>query len=158
MAKSYWYALDYLTKFLEESYKLADIPFAALDRAFIDKFDFYLKIDRLLAPGTIVLITTRLITIVGYAITEGIITKYPFAGYEPERPEWQQKYLSRAELDRLMTTPLAISKQYLIRDLFFFSCYTCIPYGYMCKLSDEDMFFAEDGEVWIRTSRGKNRC
>lgn len=137
--KGYWFTLNHLTKFLKEKYKLSDIPFSALDRSFIDKFDLYLKIDRRLAPGTIVIYATRLGTIIGEAITEGILTKNPFAGYEPERPERRQKYLTREELGKLMTTPLVKPKHYLIRDLFLFSCYTGIPYCDMCKLSDEDI-------------------
>lgn len=153
--KGYWHALAHLTKFLEVKYKLSDIPFTALDRSFIDKFDLYLKIDCGLAPGTIILLTTRLNTIVGNAIVEGIITKNPFADYEPERPRHKQKYLIRKELDKLMTTPLTCPKHYLIRDLFLFSCYTGIPYSDMRKLTNEDIFIAEDKVVWIKTSREK---
>lgn len=154
-ATSYWYALGHLTKFLKAKYKLSDIPFTALDRSFIEKYDLHLRIACGVSPGTIVLLTTRLITIVGYAIAEGILTADPFAGYEPERPERQQKYLTREELDSLMNTPLTLPKHYLIRDLFLFSCYTGIPYGDMRKLTDEDIVVAEDGEVWIKTTREK---
>lgn len=153
--KAYWLALKHLTKFLKEKYKLSDIPFSALDRSFIDKFDLYLKIDCHHAPGTIVLYTTRLGTIIGEAITEGIITKNPFAGYEAERPQRQQKYLTRNELSKLMTTQFTKPKHYLIRDLFLFSCYTGIPYCDMCKLSDKDVSVAEDNVVWIKTFREK---
>jgi integrase len=153
--KGYWHTLNHLTKFLKEKYRLSDIPFAALDRSFIDKFGLYLKIDRRLAPGTIVLLTTRLGTIIGEAITEGIITKNPFAGYEQEYPERQQKYLTRKELHKLMQAQLTKPKHYLIRDLFLFSCYTGIPYCDMCKLSEEDISIAEDGVVWIKTFREK---
>ncbi len=153
--KGYWLALNHVTRFLKEKYKLSDIPFSALDRSFIDKFDLYLKIDRRLAPGTIVLYTTRLGSIIGDAITDGIITKNPFAGYEPERPERYQKYLTRKELNKLITTPLITPKQYLIRDLFLFSCYTGIPYCDMCKLTDGDVSVAEDDVVWIKTFREK---
>ena len=153
--KGYWHALNHLTKFLQVKYKLSDIPFSALDRSFIDKFDLYLKIDCGLAPGTIVLITTRLNTIIGNAIVEGIITKHPFAGYEPERPKRQQKYLTRKELSKLMTSPLTNPKHYLIRDLFLFSCYTGIPYSDMRKLTDEDISIADDNVIWIKTSREK---
>jgi len=153
--KAYWLALNHLAKFLKEKYKLSDIPFSALDRSFIDKFDLYLKIDCHHAPGTIVLYTTRLGTIIGEAITEGIITKNPFAGYEAERPQRQQKYLTRNELSKLMTTQFAKPRHYLIRDLFLFSCYTGIPYCDMCKLSEEDVSVAEDNVVWIKTFREK---
>lgn len=56
-----------------------------------------------------------------------------------------------------MTTPLTCPKHYLIRDLFLFSCYTGIPYSDMRKLTNEDIFIAEDKVVWIKTSRGENR-
>jgi hypothetical protein len=122
--KGYWLALNHVTKFLKEKYKLSDIPFSALDRSFIDKFDLYLKIDRRLALGTIVLYTTRLGTIIGDAITEGIITKNPFSGYEPEHPERQQKYLTRKELNKLIQAQFTKPKHYLIRD---YSSFHAIP-------------------------------
>jgi hypothetical protein len=53
-AKSYRNALNHVERFISEKYHLSDIPFSALDRSFIDKYDLYLKIDRKLAPGTIV--------------------------------------------------------------------------------------------------------
>lgn len=154
-ADSYWQTLDHVTTFLKAKYKLSDISFTALNRSFIEKFDLYLRVDCGLAPGTIVLLTTRLNTIVKSAVAEGIITTWPFAGYEAQRPEPKQKYLTQQELKALMTTPLTCTKHYLIRDLFLFSCWTGIPYCDMCNLTDEDLEIADDGELWIKTSRGK---
>ncbi len=154
-AKAYRYAFNHLAKFINENYKLSDIPFTALDRSFIDKYDLWLRVDCGLAAGTIVLLVTQLGTIINNALTDGIITADPFAGYEPERPERKPKYLTRKELNKLTTTPLTCSNHYLIRDLFLFSCYTGMPYGDMCKLTDEDISIAEDDVVWIKSSRGK---
>ncbi len=154
-AQSYWNAMRHVSNFLAEKYRLADIPFSALDRSFIEKFDLYLRTERKLAPGTIVLLTVRLGTIINHAIAEGIISADPFAGYEPPRPERKPKYLTDNEVDRLMTTPLTSPKHYLIRDLFLFSCETGIPYGDMCRLTENDLSVAEDGTVWIKASRCK---
>ena len=137
--RSYRYARNCVSAFLQTQYKLSDIPFAALDRSFIDRYDLYLRTERRIAPGTIVLLTTKLNTIVGEAVAEGIITADPFAGYEPKRPERVQKYLTADELHRLMTTPLHHPTLYQTRDLFLFSCYTGIPYGDMCRLSGRDV-------------------
>ena len=153
-AKVYKHCIGHLTKFLKVKYKLSDIPFTALDRSFIDKFDLYLRVDCGLALGTIGLLITKLNTIIKNAIAEGIITAHPFAGYKSERPERIQKYLTQQELNALMTTPLSCSKHYLIRDLFLFSCYTGIPYCDMCFLTDEDLEMV-DGELWVKTSREK---
>ena len=155
--RSYRYARNCVSAFLQAQYKLSDIPFTALDQSFIDKYDLYLRTERRIAPGTVVLLTTRLNTIVGEAVAEGIITADPFAGYEPKRPERKQKYLTADELHRLMTTPLHHPTLYHTRDLFLFSCYTGIPYGDMCRLSEDDLEIAEDGEVWIKTTRKKTK-
>ena len=155
-SKSYWNTLGHLTRFLQAKYRLSDIPFTALDKSFIEKFDLYLRVECGHAPGTIIVNITRLGTVINKAIAEGIITSDPFAGYEPERPQRKQKYLTREELDRLMTTPLTRPRHYLIRDLFLFSCYTGIAYSDMCRLTNENLTVAEDGTVWIRTIRKKN--
>ena len=85
-AKSYWNALNHVTNFLKAKYKVSDIPFTALDRSFVDKFDLYLRVDCGVSQGTIVLLTTRLNTIIKNSIAEGIITSHPFMGYVAERP------------------------------------------------------------------------
>lgn len=131
--KSYRYTYRCLTEFLEKEYKLSDIPFTAIDRSFIDKYDVYLRTKRRLAIATVGFHTTRLKMIVSEAITDGIITADPFAGYEAEKPRREQKFLTSEELHRLMTTPLHDSRLYHVRDLFLFSCYTGIPYGDVWK-------------------------
>ena len=127
-ARTYRCVCGLIERFLSERLRLSDIPFSVLDRSFIDKFDLYLRTERLLAPNTIVLYMSRLHTIINKAIAAGIITADPFAGYEPPRPERKRRYLTREELRRLMTTPLPSSRLYLVRDLFLFSCYTDISW------------------------------
>ena len=154
-AQTYRTTYDHLTRFLPERLRLSDIPFSALDRSFIDKFDLYLRTELCLAPRTIVLYMTRLHTVVNKAVAAGIITADPFAGYEPPRPERKRRYLTREELKRLMTTPLPSSKLYLVRDLFLFSCSTGISYGDMGRLTNANLETAEDGTTWIKAVREK---
>ena len=154
-ANSYRCAYEHIARFLSERLRLSDVPFSALDRSFVDKFDLYLRTERRLAPNTIVLYMSRLHTVVNKAIAAGIITTDPFAGYEPPRPEYKRRYLTGEELQRLMTTPLRSPRLYLVRDLFLFSCYTGISYGDMCRLTAANLETAEDGTVWIKAVREK---
>lgn len=154
-AQTYRNTYNHLTRFLLERLRLSDIPFTALDRSFIDKFDLYLRTECRLAPRSIILNMSRLHTVVNKALAAGIITADPFAGYEPQRPERKRRYLAREELKRLMITPLPSSRLYLVRDLFLFSCYTGISYGDMCRLTVENLETAEDGTVWIKATREK---
>lgn len=154
-AHTYRCAYEHAARFLSERLRVPDVPFSALDRSFIDKFDLYLRTERRLAPNTIVLYMSRLHTVINKAIAAGIITADPFAGYEPPRPERRRRYLTREELQRLMITPLPSPKLYLVRDLFLFSCYTGISYGDMCRLTAANLETAEDGTVWIKAAREK---
>ena len=154
-ANSYRCAYEHIARFLSERLRLSDVPFSALDRSFVDKFDLYLRTERRLAPNTIVLYMSRLHTVVNKAIAAGIITTDPFAGYEPPRPEYKRRYLTGEELQRLMTTPLRSPRLYLVRDLFLFSCYTGISYGDMCRLTAANLEMADDGTTWIKAAREK---
>ena len=63
-AHTYRCAREHVERFLSERLRLSDIPFSALDRSFIDKFDLYLRTERQLAPNTIVLYMSRLHTVI----------------------------------------------------------------------------------------------
>ena len=155
--KAYRNAYNHIAEFLQVQYRLSDIPFSALDRSFIDKYDLYLRTERNLAPGTIINLTVQLKTVVGEAIADGIITASPFLGYEPVRPKAVQKYLTAEELHRIMTTPLHRQTLYHVRDMFLCSCYAGIPYGDMRLLTKENLSLAEDGTWWIKSARQKTK-
>ena len=148
-------AYTHLETFIRSQYKVSDIPFTALDLSFIEKYDPHLRTECRLAPGTVINLTVRLKTVVGEAIADGIITAYPFFGYEPVHPKPEQKYLTDEELHRIMTTPLHNPSLYHVRDMFLFSCYTGIPYGDMRLLTTDNLSLADDGTWWIRSSREK---
>ena len=153
--RSYRNAYNHVERFMREKYNLSDISFSALTLSFIQDYDSHLRTDCRLSPGTIINLTVQLKIIVGEAVADGIITTYPFTGYEPVRPKQKRRYLTSEELQRLMTMPLHRPNLYLTRDLFLFSCYTGIPYSDMRLLSKEHLSLADDGTWWIRSSRRK---
>lgn len=153
--RSYRNAYNHVKRFMQKKYNLSDIPFSALTLSFIQDYDSHLRTDCRLSPGTIINLTVQLKIIVGEAVADGIITTYPFTGYEPVRPKQKRKYLTSEELQRIMATPLHKPHLYLARDMFLFSCYTGIPYSDMRLLSKEHLSLAEDGTWWIRSSRRK---
>ena len=148
-------AYNHVERFIRSQYKVSDIPFTALDLSFIEKYDLHLRTECHLAPGTVINLTVQLKTVVGEAIADGIITAYPFFGYEPEHPKPEQKYLTDGELHRIMGTPLHNPSLYLVRDMFLFSCFTGIPYGDMRLLTEDNLSKAADGTWWIKGSREK---
>lgn len=151
----YQNALRHLQNFLKQKYNVKDIPFSALDESFINSYDFYLRVELKRKSNTILGITTRMRKMVKYAICEGIITADPFINYSPERPRSEQKYLTRAELDKIMNTPLDHPNRYLTRDMFLFSCFTGLAFRDMFNLTEKDLHKAIDGKIWIKTTRQK---
>ena len=148
-------AYNHVERFIRSQYKVSDIPFTALDLSFIEKYDLHLRTECHLAPGTVINLTVRLKTVVGEAIADGIITAYPFFGYEPEHPEPEQKYLTDEELHRIMGTPLHNPSLYLVRDMFLFSCFTGLAYADLKRLTVNDLTQSDDGSWWIHIHRQK---
>lgn len=106
-------------------------------------------------PNTILGIMRHTRKMIKLAINEGIISRDPFEGYTPERPIPEQKYLTREELDKIMTTQLDHPSRYITRDMFLFSVFTGLAYRDICNLTPQHIVKASDGVLWIRTSRQK---
>lgn len=148
-------SLKHLKRFMSLKCKLSDIPFTQLDFSFIEKYDFYLRVELKLKPNTILGIMRHLRKMIKLAIGEGIITRDPFEGYSPERPKAEQKYLTRDELEKIMVTPLDHPCRYLTRDMFLFSVFTGLAYRDICNLTAKNIVRASDGTLWIETTRQK---
>lgn len=154
-AIQYENSLNHLTRFIRKKYNVSDIPFSKLDLSFIEACDFYLRVELKLKSNTILGIVRHVRKMIKLAIAEGIIYHDPFDGYTPERPKAEQKYLTREELDRLMKTQLDHPSRYLTRDMFLFSVFTGLAYRDVCNLTPKHIVRANDGVLWIRTTRQK---
>ena len=86
---------------------------------------------------------------------EGILSADPFYEYKPVYPKPKQKYLTLAELERIIHTSLTGATLNLTKDMFLFSCFTGLAYIDMYNLTDENIVRAADGILWIRTNRQK---
>jgi integrase len=106
-------------------------------------------------PQTILGIVRPLRKMIKLAVGEGIISRDPFEGYAPDRPKAKQKYLTREELDRIITTRLDHPARYLTRDMFLFSVFTGLAFRDICNLTPKHIEKAGDGVLWIKTARQK---
>lgn len=154
-AIQYENSLNHLTRFIRKKYNVSDVPFSKLDLSFIEACDFYLRVELKLKSNTILGIVRHIRKMIKLAIAEGIIYHDPFDGYAPEHPKAEQKYLTREELDRLMKTQLDHPSRYLTRDMFLFSVFTGLAYRDVCNLTPKHIVRADDGVLWIRTTRQK---
>ncbi|MDL2231481.1 site-specific integrase [Porphyromonadaceae bacterium OttesenSCG-928-L07] len=144
-----------LKRFLKEKYNVEDIPLSQLDLAFIEAYDFHLRIERELTSESIVSIIALLQKAVRIALHQNLITYPPFYGYKLAKPEFQIRSLTAEELERLISTPIKSSSQNFIRDLFVFAAFTGLSYADLKRLTWKDIVTEEDGSLWISMSRQK---
>jgi integrase len=153
--RGYQTTYKHLGQFLREKYKVSDIPLTRLDLPFIEAFGFYLRVERGLKPATMLTNIIYLQKAARIALHRNLITRPPFTGYKPEKPELQTRSLAKGELERFVSTSLPQSRLCYIRDLFVFSAFTGISYADLKKLTRKEIVREKDGSLWISSSRQK---
>jgi hypothetical protein len=116
-----------------------------LDYSFIEKYDYYLKIDCGMSLGTVVIKMTHLQKMIKIANRKRIINHNPFAGFCAERPKATQKYVPEKELKKLMRTNLKSSGLEVTRDMFVFSCFTGLSYIDLYNLTHNQIEKDDEG-------------
>ena len=151
------YQIGYISleQFIKKKYHVSDISIRQLDYSFIENYDYYLRIDCRLKPGTVSNRMTYLQKMIKISISKGIITHNPFWGYQAIRPRPIQKYVPIEELKKLMNTPLKNSTLNFTRDIFVFSCLTGLSYIDLYNLSNHQIINGNDGSLWLNISRHK---
>jgi integrase len=152
---SYRKTHKHLERFIREKYKARDIPLIRLDLPFIEQFDFYLRVERGLKPGSVLICVIYLQKVTRLALHRNLISRPPFMGYKPEKPELQKRSLTKDELERIVSSPIESASQCFIRDLFVFACYTGISHADLKNLTWKNIITEEDGSLWISMSRQK---
>jgi integrase len=152
---SYRKTHKHLERFIREKYHVRDIPLVRLDLSFIESFDFYLRVERGLNPGSTLICTIYLQKAARLALHRNLISRPPFVGYKPEKPELQKRSLTKEELERIISNPIESASQCFIRDLFVFACMTGISHADLKNLTWKNIITEEDGCLWISMSRQK---
>ena len=151
----YVHAYKSLEKFVTQKYGIEDIAFKELQYSFIEDFEFFLSTNLNFAPNTVLNVILKLKRLIHRAINKEIIRKNPFADYRCKQGESNRKWLSKAELDVLMQTPMEDKKVELVRVLFLFSCFCGLSFADLYHLKWENISTDKHGTMWIRIKRKK---
>jgi integrase len=153
--KKYRNAYRHLSNFLKEKYHVPDMPFKQLNFAFIESFDFYLRIEHRMKPNTVLRSIIPLRKIVKIALNKGYIAHDPFSEYKPERGKSEHRTLTGEELQSIMNTPFYSDFRNLTLDIFVFSAFTGLAYSDIKNLTEKELVTTDDGNRWIVTARKK---
>jgi hypothetical protein len=88
--------------------------------AFIENFDFYLRIERKLKSASVNGTVIQLLSAAKIALHRNLIDLPPFFGYKLQRSAFQFRSLTANELDSLISTPIQSTKLNFVRDMFVF--------------------------------------
>lgn len=153
--KKYCNAYRHLSEFLLKKYRVQDMSFKQLNFAFIEAYDFHLRIELKMKPNTVLRNIVPLRKIVRIAVNKGYIPADPFAEYKPVRGKSVHRYLTNEELKKIMSTDFHSYFRNLTRDMFIFSAFTGMAYADMKKLTVKELVTTDDGNRWIVSARKK---
>ena len=153
--ENYTRAHRYLAAFLQYEYKLEDIPFRELKREFIEKYVVYLSTVRNMLPGSIRTPVKKLKLMSYTAFRNGWIASDPFAGFHINVTYRDRRFLSESELCAVMNVYVPNYKTAIVKDIFVFCCFTGLSYADVKKLSHDDIYTDERGDMWIIDHRQK---
>lgn len=152
--ESYKTIYDSVAKFIRLRYSTEDISLKRLDISLINDYEFYLRVTSRLSPRTVrdrVLMLRQLARI---AIARGLLDRDPFAGYTPERIVQHTDFLTKEELDKILSLDIQDSELCLTRDLFIFSAFTGLSVCDIRTLRPEHLCrCAPNDRLWIIKKR-----
>lgn len=154
--KRYVTTLKHLSNFLKWKYNTSDIEIKAIDNAFVNEFEFYLRsICNIQNNSAVKYVRNSFGKIIRTCIINGWLNKDPFLQYVSKVREVNRVFLTEDELQILSNKDFKNERLNQVRDIFVFSCYTGLAYIDTANLTPQNIVIGMDGEKWIYTFRQK---
>jgi len=158
---TYIYTHRSLGKFIKKKFKTKDVAFGQLNEQFIREYQDFVLGELGYAMQTVRQYLAILKKMCRIAFKDGISEKLYFAYYKlPKQKETTPKALSRESFEKIrdLEIPLNRRSHTLTRDLFFFACYTGTAYADVVRITKENLFSDEEGNLWLKYRRKKTEC
>lgn len=148
-------AKKHLHEYIKLEYNLEDISVKDVNHKFINGFEYYLKTERNCAHNTAIKYITNFKKIIRIAYANDWISKDPFYNWKARLKTVDREFLSKEEIETLVSKELSVKRLNQVKDIFVFSCFTGLAYADVKKLSQNDIVIGIDGDRWIKTKRTK---
>ena len=154
-AERYRTAKMHVENYIKSEFKINDIPVRDVNHKFISGLEYYLKTKRKCSHNTTIKYITNFKKIVRIAYANNWITSDPFYNWKAKLKTVEREFLSKEEIQTLVSKEFKINRLNQVKDIFVFSCFTGLAYADVKKLSKNDIVIGIDGERWIKTKRTK---
>lgn len=146
-----------LERFLRDTYQLEDISLKEVNHVFIKEYETYLRTTRNCNNNSTVKYIKNFGKIIKEAINRDWIQANPFRNIRFHLEEVDKPFLSKGELNKIMTREFAITRIAQVRDVFVFCCFTGLAFIDVKTLTAKDLQQGVDGNLWIRKQRNKSK-
>lgn len=153
--KRYRSSLSRLKQFIKHEYQTEDLPLTKIDGGFISKLELYLKVHCKCQHNAAMKHLKNLKKVIGVAIANNWLERDPFYGFRFRYEEVDVGFLSKKELEALISKELPVERLACVRDVFVFCSFTGLSFSDVKNLRYEHFVRDNDGSIWIRKGREK---
>lgn len=146
-----------LERFLHDTYKLDDISLKEVNHVFIKEYETYLRTARNCNNNSTVKYIKNFGKIIKEAMNRDWVQANPFRNIRFHLEEVDKPFLSKGELNKIMTREFVITRIAQVRDVFVFCCFTGLAFIDVKTLTAKDLQPGVDGNLWIRKQRNKSK-
>jgi len=157
---TYYYMRLRLQEFIQAKYKTDDLAFGQLTEQFIYDFQDYVTDEIGKQIDTAKHYLALLKKACRMAFKEGHTDKQYFAHFKlPVRKTHAPRALTKEQFEAVRDLEIEEDRTQhrYARDLFLFACYTGIPYGDVVTITQENLVRDNNGDLWMKYRRVKNR-
>ncbi|MBD5227834.1 MAG: site-specific integrase [Bacteroidales bacterium] len=147
----------YLGEFILKKYKAEDIPFSAIDNAFVRDFHLFLRVDKKQEQNTANKYCKILKRIVTLALDNKWMEVNPFQGVRFQAKATNRQFLTEKELSTIMNKTFTLDRLNVVRDIFVFCALTGLSFSDVEGLKPEHVSVDDDGNYWIHKARQKTK-
>ncbi len=141
--------------FIRWQYKREDLPLDDLNHQFISNYELYLKTERKCSHNTTIKYLKNFKKIVRIALANNWMKKDPFATIKFKLKPVDTVYLTKEELDNIISKEIEIDRLKQVRDVFVFCCFTGLAFSDVKSLKREHLSTDKNGITWIHKKRTK---
>ena len=147
----------YLGEFIQKKFKAEDIPFSAIDNAFVRDFHLFLRVDKKQEQNTANKYCKILKRIVTLALDNKWMEVNPFQGVRFQAKATNRQFLTEKELSTIMNKTFTLDRLNVVRDIFVFCALTGLSFSDVEGLKPDHVSVDDDGNYWIHKARQKTK-
>ncbi len=152
--------VTYLREFMQEEYRIKDIPLSKISDSFLRNFEFFVKSKKACQQNMAIKYLKNIKKITRFALANNWIKVDPFLNIKFHETKTEPEFLLGEELKLILSKDFKIERLNIIRDIFIFCSFTGLAFKDVKLLSKEHIVIDNNGAYWIRKKREKtnNMC